>query len=149
MKYVRKALIDKLDYLEYIEKVIELLVNYPDINALSIEKNVYMGADVDKIREKIAEHPELRNRAITIFNKQRTQNKDARINAIIPDINMHNMIFNEDDVDAIEQIKQFAGATSGIHDDAIDCLADCCELLPQIKLIGNYYFVPFSAYGIN
>lgn len=149
MKYARKLIIDKLDFDSYINTVINLLLTYTDIDVLSVEKNVYMGADVAKIREKISQHPELKNRTLTIINKSRTRNKDARIDTIIPDINMGRIIFNENDIDAIEQIKEFAGTQFTLHDDAIDALADGVEQLAEqvdsIPVLGVY---DFSLFGL-
>ena len=133
IKYARKCIIDKLEFNEYIKMVISLLVKYPDINILSVEKNTYMGADVIKLREVINSHPELSNRSLTIINKTRTKNKDNRIDTIIPDINMGRVIFNDEDVDAIEQIKEFAGTAYTEHDDMIDAVADAIENIMNVK----------------
>lgn len=149
IKYARKSLVLHMEYDDYIEKVIELLKEYPDIMALSVEKNTYMGADVLKIRERIAQEPELINRPLVIINKQRSKNKDNRINAICPDINMARIIFNEDDVDAIEQIKEFAGCAYTEHDDMIDTVADCIENLAELKNpVPRLQVLDFSVLGL-
>lgn len=132
IKYARKCIIEKLEYDDYINMVISLLIKYPDINTLSIEKNTFMGADVIKIRERISVIPELINRPLTIINNSRTKNKDNRIDAIIPDINMGRIVFNEDDTEAIEQIKEFAGTAYTAHDDMIDALADAIEQVSKL-----------------
>lgn len=148
IKYARKCIIDKLEFDDYIKQVISLLVQYPDINILSVEKNTYMGADVIKLREVIKSHPELSNRSLTIINKTRTKNKDNRIDTIIPDINMGRVIFNDEDVDAIEQIKEFAGTAYTEHDDMIDAVADAIENImnaePQHY---NYNFISYKNIG--
>ena len=133
IRYARKCIIDKIEFDEYIDMVLELLERYTDINILSIEKNVYMGADVLKIRERINDSPTLRGRTINIINKSRSKNKDARINTIIPDINMGRIIFNENDVAANEQIKEFAGTAFTVHDDMIDALADAVENIAETQ----------------
>ena len=133
IKYARKCIIDKLEFDDYIDMIIRLLLAYPDIRVLSIEKQVYMGADVLKLRERISLNPELVGRPLTIINKSRTKNKDNRIGAIIPDINMGRIIFNEEDTDAIEQIKEFAGTAYTEHDDMIDALADAVENIAEQK----------------
>ena len=147
IKYARKSIIDKMDYDSYINKVIDLLVKYTDINTLSIEKNVYMGADVLKIQEIISNHPQLKNRPLTIINKSRVQNKDSRIDAIIPDINMGRIIFNENDYAAIEQIREFAGTAFTQHDDMIDALADAVQNIATVTTGGTYKFVSFRDIG--
>lgn len=133
IKYARKCIIDKLEFNEYIKMILSLLVQYPDINTVSIEKQTYSGADVIKLREQIQQIPELMNRPITYINKARTKNKDNRINTVIPDINMGRIIFNEDDIAAIDQIKEFAGTAYTAHDDMIDCLADAAENIINIE----------------
>ncbi len=133
IKYCRKAIIDKLEFDDYIKMVIRLLEEYTDIDVLSIEKQVYSGADVIKLREMIAKNPMLANRPLTIINKNRSKNKDARINAIIPDINFGRIVFNQDDEEALEQIKEFAGAKYTAHDDMIDALADAVENLSTME----------------
>lgn len=149
IKYARKSLALHMEYEDYIEKVISLLKEYPDIMALSVEKNTYMGADVTKIRERIAQEPELINRPLVIINKQRSKNKDNRINAICPDINMARIIFNEDDVDAIEQIKEFAGCKDTDHDDMIDTVADCVENMAELKNpVPRLQVLDFSVLGL-
>ena len=133
IKYARKCEIDKLEFNDYIKKIISLLVLYPDINTVSIEKQTYSGADVIKLREQIQMIPELVNRPITFINKNRSKNKDNRINTVIPDINMGRIIFNEDDTPAIDQIKEFAGTAYTLHDDMIDCVADAAENIINIE----------------
>lgn len=148
IKYARKCIIDKLEFNDYINKIISLLVSYPDINTISIEKQTYSGADVIKLREQIQRIPELMNRPITYINKARTKNKDNRINTVIPDINMGRIIFNEDDIAAIDQIKEFAGTAYTAHDDMIDCVADAAENIINIeKTIPNLQIYNLSAFG--
>ena len=148
IKYARKCIIDKLEFNDYIKKIISLLVLYPDINTVSIEKQTYSGADVIKLREQIQQIPELMNRPITYINKARTKNKDNRINTVIPDINMGRIIFNEDDIAAIDQIKEFAGTAYTAHDDMIDCLADAAENIINIeKSVPKLQVFNLAAFG--
>lgn len=98
IKYARKCIIDRLEFNDYIKMILSLLVKYPDINTISIEKQTYSGADVIKLREQIQRIPELMCRPITYINKARTKNKDSRIDTVIPDINMGRIVFNEDDI---------------------------------------------------
>lgn len=150
IKYARKCIIEKLEFNDYIDMIIRLLLAYPDIRILSIEKQVYMGADVLKLRERISLNPGLVNRPLTIVNKSRTKNKDNRIGAIIPDINMGRIIFNEEDEDAIEQIKEFAGTAYTEHDDMIDALADAVENITEIKEepLQKVRFYDWSRFGL-
>ena len=133
IKYARKCIIDRLEFNDYIKMILSLLVQYPDINTISIEKQTYSGADVIKLREQIQRIPELMCRPITYINKARTKNKDSRIDTVIPDINMGRIVFNEDDIDAINQIKEFAGTAYTEHDDMIDCVADAAENIVNLE----------------
>lgn len=149
IKYARKMIIDKLGFDDYINMIIRLLLEYPDINILSVEKQVYMGADIIKLREIISITPELVNRPLTIINKSRSKNKDNRIGAIVPDINMGRIIFNEEDTEAIEQIKEFAGTAYTEHDDMIDALADACENISEgAQPIPKLRVLDWSKYGL-
>lgn len=149
IKYARKCEIDKLEFNDYINRIISLLVSYPDISTVSIEKQTYSGADVIKLREQIQRIPELMNRPITYINKARTKNKDNRIDTVIPDINMGRIVFNEDDIAAIDQIKEFAGTAYTLHDDMIDCVADAAENIVNIeKEIPKLQVFSFVDFGI-
>ena len=55
---------------------------------------------------------------------------------------MGRVVFNEDDTEAIEQIKEFAGTAYTAHDDMIDALADaieniteCVENVPLLRVL--------------
>ena len=148
IKYARKCIIDRLEFNDYIKMILSLLVKYPDINTISIEKQTYSGADVIKLREQIQRIPELMCRPITYINKARTKNKDSRIDTVIPDINMGRIVFNEDDIDAINQIKEFAGTAYTEHDDMIDCVADAAENIVNLDNQNyNYGFISYKDFG--
>lgn len=149
IKYARKCVIDRFDFDSYINYIIFLLREYPDIQTISIEKQVYMGADVIKLREKISMLSDLCSRPLNIVNKSRTKNKDARIDAVIPDINMSRIIFNCNDVEAIEQIKSFCGTAYTAHDDMIDALADAAENITQIEdTLPELQVLDWSRFGL-
>jgi len=88
IKYARKSLIKDFEMDDYINLTMVLLKDYPDITHISIEKNVYSGADAIRIREFINKDIDLKHRQIAIINKSRTSNKDNRISAIVGDVNM-------------------------------------------------------------
>lgn len=148
IKYARKSLVKDFEYDDYINLTIQLLKDYPDINVLSVEKNVYSGADVLKIQELIHKDDELRNRDITIINKSRTTNKDNRISAIVPDVNMGRVIFNDEDMEAIQQLKDFCGCKFSVHDDFPDVLADALEQISQIRTTSKMKVLDFSFLGL-
>lgn len=148
LKFARKSLIKDFELDDYIDLTIKLLKEYPEITHLSIEKNVYSGADVSKIRERIAKEPELLGRDLTIINKHRTQNKDNRICAIVGDVNMGRIIFNDEDTEAITQLLEFCGAKYSLHDDFPDCLADAVENLSNIEVIGKMKTYSLSYIGL-
>ena len=135
LTYIRKGLLLKLDFDAYCQRIVDLLKKYQDATAVSIEKNLYMGADVLKIKELIKSEPELRNRQIIFFNKMQRTNKDEKISTIIPAVNTGQIIFNDDDVAAINQMSEFAGQRYSSHDDMPDCIS---QLTIDIKLIDSY-----------
>lgn len=151
LKYARRMIVKRCEFTEYIETVISLLKEYTDIQMLSIEKQVFSGADVIKIRERIAFDPELCQRPLQILNKARpsNQSKESRIDAIIPDINMGRIIFNDEDVEAMAQIAEFAGCKFTAHDDMIDALTDAMENIVNIKDdVPTVSFFPFAYLGL-
>lgn len=148
VNYARKSIIRDYEMDDYIKETIRLLKDYPDITHLSIEKNVYSGADAIRIQELIDKDEELKHRDITIINKSRTGNKDNRISAIVGDVNMGRVVFNEEDPDAIQQLHDFCGCRFSLHDDFPDCLADALEQLPQIKTTSKLKVLPLSYLGL-
>lgn len=144
IKYARKSLIKDFEMDDYIALTMKLLKDYPEITHLSIEKNVYSGADAIRMRELINKDDDLKYRQITIINKSRTSNKDNRISAIVGDVNMGRVVFNEDDTEAIEQLKEFSGCKYSLHDDYPDCLADAIEQIATIETAGKLTLLPFS-----
>lgn len=143
-KYIRKGIISKLSFLQYCNKAIELLRKYEDITHVFIEKNTYQGTDVIKIKELIEKDEELRNRNIQFINEMQRKNKDDKISSIIDDINSGRIIFNEEDKEFIDQVKDFAGQKYTLHDDSIDCVAEWSIRIEDIKNIGNIKVLPLS-----
>ncbi|SHH36358.1 hypothetical protein [Clostridium grantii] len=132
--YIRKGIIDKLEFNAYCEKVIELLKQYEDITHVCIEKNTFQGADVKKIQELIAKDKDLSSRRIEFINKMQRRNKDEKISTIVSPVNLGQIIFNENDVEFIEQIKEFAGQRYGNgHDDSSDTVAELYININEIQ----------------
>lgn len=144
IRFARKSLVHDFEMDDYIKLTLKLLKDYPDITHLSIEKNVYSGADAIRIRELINKDDDLKHRQIAIINKSRTKNKDNRINAIVGDVNMGRVIFNTDDMEAIQQLSDFCGTKYSAHDDYPDCLADALEQIAQIETGCKLSVLPFS-----
>ena len=122
-RYIRKGIIERLGFDDYCLKVIDFLIKYPDITHIDIEKNTYLGTDVSKIKELIEKTPALIGRSFTFINEKSTKNKDDRISTIIGSVNNGQIIFNEDDADFIQQVKDFCGQDFSEHDDAADDVA--------------------------
>lgn len=135
-KYIRKAIIDRLDRDSYIKKTIELLKQYPDISYVWIEKNLYMGFDLDLIKLEISKESSLKYRRIEFENTMQRSNKFDKIDGICGEVNMGRVIFNEEDTEAIQQIQEYVGANSA-HDDMPDCLAEIIQRLDAIKTTGK------------
>lgn len=148
LKFARKSLIKDFELEDYINLTIKLLKEYPDITHISIEKNVYSGADVSKLKEIIRKDADLQGRDFTIINKHRTQNKDNRISAIVGDVNMGRIIFNNEDEQAIEQLQDFCGSKYSLHDDYPDCLADAVENISNIELVSKMKVFSLNYIGL-
>lgn len=132
--YIRKGIIEKLSFNDYCDKVIELLKNYKDITHVYIEKNTYQGADVIKIKELIEKDNELCRQKIEFINEMQRKNKDDKISSIVDDVNFGRIIFNEEDKEFTQQIKDFSGQYYSLHDDAPDCTAECVIKLKSIEV---------------
>lgn len=139
--YIRKGIIDKLTFDEMCSKVITLLKQYEDISHISIEKNLYMGADILKIQELIQKDDTLKNRDIQFINKMQRKNKDEKIATIMDSINNGQIIFNEEDKEFIKQIKDFSGQKTTLHDDAVDAVAQFTIDIKDFKVIHKVTFM--------
>lgn len=139
--YIRKGVLAKLGFDDFCVRVVELLKKYVDITHVSIEKNLYSGADVLKIKELILTEPELKNRQIDFLNKMQRTNKDSKISTIIQGVNMGQVIFNEEDTEFNEQVMEFSGVDFSEHDDAPDVVAQFTidvkeiEVIQRVKLV--------------
>lgn len=140
IKYMRKSLLLRLDFKGLCDKTIDILKKYPDITHVWIEKNLYMGADIIRIKELIADDIELRNRRIIFENTMQRKNKIDKIDSIAPDMNLGKIIFNEIDEEAIKQIREYCGEKSS-HDDMPDVVAECVNRLSEIKTLGKITFL--------
>jgi hypothetical protein len=135
--YIRKGIIERLNFPDFCFKVIELLKKFKDVQAISIEKNLYMGTDILKIQELISKDTELFNRDIQFINNTQHRNKDEKISTIVDSVNNGQIIFNEEDKEFIKQIKDFAGQKYTLHDDAIDDVAQFTIDVKEIEVIGT------------
>ncbi|WP_129599535.1 terminase [Anaerophilus nitritogenes] len=125
-KYVRLGEIEKIDsYNYYINHVIEILKDFPDITHVIIEKNFYNGMDGEKIKERIKEDEEFWGRSIEVECIATRKNKDDRISTIVDDVNNGRIIFCKDRVqkEALDQLMDFQGQIYSLHDDFADCIA--------------------------
>ncbi|PRS77190.1 hypothetical protein C6Y03_01015 [Bacillus sp. LNXM65] len=144
IKYVRKGNVFKGEYEDYMAHTLKLLKQYPDITFVNIEKNVYNGADVIQLQELVKNDPELSGRNIEWLNNAVTKNKDDRINTIVGDVNMGRIIFNEEDEEAIQQLKDFAGADFSAYDDFPDAVAEWSKRINEVEQIGYVKSIPKS-----
>lgn len=148
-KYVRKGEIKKLDrYDDYISHTIELLKLYEDITHVYIEKNTYMGADINKLKEIIDNDSELKNRNIEFINEMQSKNKNDKIFTIVGEINNGQIIFNKEDTEFYEQIKDFAGQEFSTHDDAPDITAEFANRIGTIKVMNKVKLFDRKLLGI-
>lgn len=133
-KYCRKGIIARLEFEDYIKKIIELLKKYTDISYINIEKNTYLGTDVLKLKEIISKDDDLKNRRFQWDNPSQHQNKDDRINTIVGEVNNGQIIFNSVDTEAFQQILDFCGCKYSIHDDFVDVIATFSEKIGTIEV---------------
>lgn len=133
-RYIRKGIIERLDFDAYMGKVIKLLESYEEINYIVIEKNTFQGLDARKIQELIKQHGTLKHRHIEIINERQSKNKEARIRALTGKIDNGGMIFNEDDPEFNQQVMAYEGELYSTHDDAPDVCSLADEYLDTLNV---------------
>jgi phage terminase large subunit-like protein len=137
LKYARKAELAKInartDFDKYIEHMIEILREYPEIRYVYLEKNTFNGADANQLETKLFQDPILRSRNIEIINESQRKNKDDKISTIIPYMNKGQIIFAEEDKEFTDQIQDFRGQKFSLHDDAPDITAEFFDRIDKIK----------------
>ncbi|WP_040194284.1 hypothetical protein [Clostridium culturomicium] len=132
-KYMRELVLDKLEFNKYCEKVVEVLLAYPDITHVYIEKNTYQGADIIKIKELISTNDILHRRNLEFINEMQRSNKDEKISTIIDNVNNGQIIFVDNNKEFTDLILDFQGQKYTLHDDSIDITAECVRRLDDIK----------------
>ena len=132
-KYIRDIVMDKLEFNLYCAKVVEILVKYEEISYVYVEKNTFQGADIIKIKELIAKEPKLRNRKIEFANEMQRTNKEEKISTIIDDVNNGRIIFVDNNPKAIEQLLDYQGEKYSLHDDFVDCVAECSNRFEKVN----------------
>lgn len=147
-KYMRELVMEKFNFNAYCSKVVELLLLYPDITHVYIEKNTFQGADVIKIKELMSAELAFKNRNIEFINEMQRSNKDEKISTIIDSINNGQVIFTDNNKDAIQQILDFQGQKYSVHDDFVDVTAECVNRLDSIKTIGKITLFDKSKLGL-
>ncbi|WP_282804266.1 hypothetical protein [Clostridium tetani] len=152
LKYARKAELAKInartDFDKYINHAIKLLLDYPDITHLYIEKNTFNGADANAIENKIKDDPVLRNRNITIINEHQKKNKDDKISTLIPYVNKGQIIFAEEDEEFINQVLDFRGQKYSVHDDAPDITAEFSLRIENIEVVEIVVLLDRRKFGL-
>ncbi|MCW6085569.1 MULTISPECIES: terminase [Clostridium] len=139
-KYVRKGeILHFSSFEEYIKHICDILKKFEDITHIAIEKNTYMGLDLDKLKEMIASDEELCNRQFEFINEMQRKNKDEKISTIVDAVNNGRIIFDKDRVmkEAIDQMMDFQGQLYTLHDDFIDCVAEASNRLDTIEIVGK------------
>ncbi|HFD2046037.1 TPA: terminase, partial [Clostridium perfringens] len=133
-KYMRELVLDKLEFNDYCQKVVDILVMYTDITHIYIEKNTYQGSDVIKIKELISKHPKLRDRSFIWINEMQRKNKDEKISTVIDPINNGQVIFVDNNREFTDLILEFQGQQYTLHDDSADITAECVNRLDAIQV---------------
>ncbi|ADL53225.1 hypothetical protein [Clostridium cellulovorans] len=136
-KYCRKGELAKInarqEFDKYVDHMIDLLLEYPSITHVFIEKNTFNGADANQLEKKLKEHPLLKFRNIVIINETQRKNKDDKISTIVPFVNRGEFIFCSEDKEFNEQFMEFCGQRYTLHDDAADVAAEFFLRIDQIK----------------
>lgn len=139
LKYARKAELAKInartDFDKYVDHMIKLLKEYPEITHVYIEKNTFNGADANQLELKINKNDSLRFRDIEIINESQRKNKDDKISTIIPFMNKGQIIFAEEDKEFMDQILDFRGQKFSVHDDAPDITAEFANRIENIEIV--------------
>lgn len=150
-KYVRKGEILRFTtFSQYIQHIIDILHEFDDITHVYIEKNTYMGLDVDKLKDSMVQDEELKDRDIEIINKMEHRNKDEKISTITDDVNNGRIIFCEERVmkEALEQMMEFQGEKYTQNDDFIDCLAIGAIEIDNIEEYGELQIYDIRKLGL-
>jgi predicted phage terminase large subunit-like protein len=152
LKYARKSELAKInartDFDKYVKHMADLLKEYPDATHIYIEKNTFNGADANTLEKLIDKDPLLKYRNIEIINESTRKNKDDRISTIIPYMNKGQIIFAEEDVEFIDQMKEFAGQKFSTHDDAPDVTAEFANRISDIEVIKPIKFYKREVLGV-
>lgn len=139
LKYARKAELAKInarqEFDKYIDHMVKLCLDYPEITHVSIEKNTFNGADANQLEKAIGKDPILKFRNLTIINESQRKNKDDKISTIVPFVNRGEFIFAEEDKDFINQFMEFAGQKFTLHDDAADVSSEFWLKIDEIEVI--------------
>lgn len=141
-RYIRKGIIEKYKFDDYIDKVINLLKDYQEITLIWLEKNTYNGADEREIRKRIKEDDILSKRNIRIKSERQNKNKHNKITAIAGKVDSSFFIFNKEDKDFINQILDYNEFAK--HDDAADVLAEFDRLIDEVNEIYKLEFLDRS-----
>ncbi|NMA23590.1 MAG: hypothetical protein GX938_08830 [Spirochaetales bacterium] len=146
-KYVRKGEILKIDarteFDRYVKHVLDLLKEFDDITHIYIEKNTFNGVDAGRIEQEIRKDPELSHRNITIINEMQRKNKNEKISTIVDSVNNGRIIFCKERVmpEALEQLMDFSGQDTSLHDDFPDCLAEFSNRIEEVEVIHRLKFL--------
>lgn len=139
-KYVRLGeILHFSSFEEYIKHICKILKDFEDITHVCIEKNTYMGLDLDKLKEMIVNDEQLNNRQLEFINEMQRKNKDEKISTIVDAVNNSRIRFDKEKVmkEAIEQMMDFQGQLYTLHDDFIDCVAEASNRLDTIEIVGK------------
>lgn len=132
-RWVRKGLLLKVSFDDYIENIVKLLKEYLDIRHIWIEKNTYNGADVRELEKRINNDSSLRQRNIKIINERQIKQKESKIRAISGKVDSGFIVFAEEDKQFTDQILSYEGEGFTLHDDAADITAEFNRLIDSIQ----------------
>ena len=138
----------KTEFELYINKVISLVKQYPEITHIVLEKNTYKGVDATRIEEQLAADKLLKDRDIEVKLVYNTKNKNDRIATITDKINSGQVVFSKEDELYNKQVRSFKCQKYSLHDDAIDSLEMAINNIDELDVVHNITLFDRSKLGL-
>jgi predicted phage terminase large subunit-like protein len=116
---------------QIMDEVVRLVKEYPDIDEIVLESNLFKDLLKDELIKKLCENDCYR----MVTHVKAVDNKEIRIMKLEPDITGGKILFNRLNVSFNEEVKDFSIKPKCKHDDAIDAT----QLLWKTLKKPNYY----------
>jgi len=127
--FIKEGKLAKHDPYQLMGEVVRFIKEYPDIDEIILESNLFKDLLKSELIKKLCEN----NCYRTVTHRHASENKHIRIMKMEPDINGQKVFFNEINTNFNEQVKGYHQKAD--HDDAPDSL----QLLVSSLKRPNYY----------